>query len=1134
MPGFCVGVARRNFDVPSVKRLSLGFALISLAVLAAWTPRQALAQGGEGRIYGTIIDPTGAVMPGVTILIKNDKTGEERTATTNDTGQYNAPNLKPSFYTVRASAPKFASSEFNNLQLLSGQGLAVDLALVPAGAEEIVTVTAEPPQVDLRSASMSANVNQREVDFLPVNGRQISQLYLQAPGALNTGTGTFGDIRFNGRANQQNEIRYDGVEGTAIIDASPGNLNGEIPSPFKLQTSLENVQEFRVDSNNFPAEYGTGTGGQITVVTKSGGNELNGTAFEYFRDDRLDDPNRFDPKDSNGNVLKSPLRQNQFGASVGGPIAKDRAFFFVSYEGYRLNSGINTIEAVPSDAARARAVPEIAPLIDAFRGPGAFIVPGASTNPDFDIAQLQSNATVKEDSFSLRFDFQPNGSNRFYARYFRDPGNNTQPEGVTGRNVVIKATPQNAVFGLQTLFSSALNDFKVGYNSADTEVNGVVPTVNGIDLSAATINITGSVANTGIAGQGSSSGVATPGGLVRQNSATNGRGAPYQPYSLSFIDNLSWTRGEHYIKVGGELRMIRLKTDRLGGTTYTFSNLNDFLANRAQQIQYLGDLSAPSPFNGGVATEREAEQQYYIGFIQDEWRVNSSLALNLGLRYEYYSPLHEKNNLDVVFNPATGTILPPDTPFYKATKMNFAPRASFIWSPSGSDGKTAIRGGFGIYVGPGQTEDQIQPIESDRVASSLAGGSYPIDPSSLDQAFINNPDNRQFQPRAYLRSPLPQYIVPEKVYQYSVSFERELPGGFAFTGAYVGSQGRNLFLRSVTNQITDVLTNPDPTKSALVIRQFDIVKGNTILKPYAEVDVKTSGGYDSYNAMQLSLARRFQKGITLNGQYTLGRSYGTSAGSNEAQTVGNNAVSLADFDYDLGYNRFDVRHTFNLSALFSLPFGSDKSVHMGGITNAILGNWDVGAILNARSGYPMDVFITRPDVVYVDGAGNVFSSAAADRTAVINTPGGGASRNVRRPDLVPGVDPYIGNGVQWLNPAAFAIPAPGTFGNLKRGDIRGPGFKQFDLMLNKRFVMGERSSVDARIEIFNLFNFDNYANPSGRLGNALGTGTNQLQPGQPYTQAASGSTFGVLTSTVGRTVGLGTNRQLQFAVRFNF
>ena len=372
------------------------------------------------------------------------------------------------------------------------------------------------------------------------------------------------------------------------------------------------------------------------------------------------------------------------------------------------------------------------------------------------------------------------------------------------------------------------------------------------------------------------------------------------------------------------------------------------------------------------------------------------------------------------------------------------------------------------------------------------------------------------------------------MYQYTIGLQRELPYDVVLTAAYVGSQGRDLFLRSITNQIVEVRTNPNPTGNAIVIREFDIVQGDTILRPYAEVDIKTTGGYDSYNALQVSLARRFQTGLTLNAQYTLGRSWGTSAGSNEAQTVGNNAVRVEDFDYDLGYNRFDVRHTFNLSALYSLPVGKGRRWDLGGGANAILGNWDVGGIINARSGLPIDVFVTRPDIAYLNAAGNVYSSPAAGRTAVINTPGGGASRNVRRPNLVDGVNPYSDDGLQWLNPAAFSIPAPGEFGNLRRGDIRGPNFRQVDLVLNKRIDTGSRSNLELRIEFFNLFNTNNYANPSGRLNNALGTGTNQIQPNQPFTQAAAGSTFGLLTSTVGTTVGLGTNRQMQFALRFNF
>ena len=243
--------------------------------------------------------------------------------------------------------------------------------------------------------------------------------------------------------------------------------------------------------------------------------------------------------------------------------------------------------------------------------------------------------------------------------------------------------------------------------------------------------------------------------------------------------------------------------------------------------------------------------------------------------------------------------------------------------------------------------------------------------------------------------------------------------------------------------------------------------------------------------------------------------------------LNNNARALKDFDYDIGYNNFDVRHTFNLSAIYEVPG-----------KGPIFGGWNVGGIMNARSGLPVPVLIQRNDVVYVDGTGNVFNNAAADRTAVVNTPGGGASRNQRRPDLVPGVDPFIKDGgLLFLNPAAFSTPRPGTFGTLTRNQIHGPAFRQVDAVVTKRvgFVTGK--ALEFRAEIFNLFNITNFANPIGTLPNALPGASlaeaNRVQPGQPYTAAAAG-TFGRLTSTVGRTVGLGTPRQVQFAVRFTF
>jgi hypothetical protein len=225
------------------------------------------------------------------VTVRNERTGEERTVTTNAEGRYIVPNLRPSSYTIRVTFGSFAPLEYTAMTLAAAQEFNLDLTLQPAGLTETVTVTGQANNIDLSSARIGVNVSEREVLNLPVNGRQMSQLMLQAPGSQNAGTGTWNDVRFSGQANQQNVIKFDGVEGSAIIDASPGNLNGQIPSPFKLQASLENVQEFRVESNNYPAEFGTGTGGQVSVITKSGSNAFRGSLFEYYRNDALDAPN---------------------------------------------------------------------------------------------------------------------------------------------------------------------------------------------------------------------------------------------------------------------------------------------------------------------------------------------------------------------------------------------------------------------------------------------------------------------------------------------------------------------------------------------------------------------------------------------------------------------------------------------------------------------------------------------------------------------------------------------------------------------------------------------------------------------------------------------------------------------------
>ncbi|MGI8919818.1 MAG: carboxypeptidase regulatory-like domain-containing protein [Pyrinomonadaceae bacterium] len=1166
-----------------LKAASLIFFLI-VAVALAIVP--ASAQTDQGRIVGSVRDPNGALVPGASVVVKNDRTGEERSATTNAEGVYIIPALRASEYTVKVDAPNFATTTVTGVQINVGQEQSLDVTVSPTGVSESIDVVAGASEaaIDAGSARIGATVDQREVVGLPLNGRQLSQLYLQAPGSVNSGSGTFGDIRFSGRAVNQNIVRYDGVEGSAIIDASPGNLNGEIAGPFRLQSSLENVQEFRVDSNNYPAEYGTGTGGQISIVTKSGSNSFHGSAFEYIRNEKLDAANFFD----NIVGIKSPLRLNQFGGSLGGPIIKDKLFFFGSYEGYRLRAGINSVEAVPGEQARICALvacnPAILPFLAAFRSPQVAIISRGTGTNLFDVAQLQGTSSVNEDAFALRLDYRFNPANSFYLRFFRDDGDNIQPEGVTGRRVVTSVSPQNGVIALQTIISpTVLNELKFGYNGAKTRVNGQAPTINGLDLSAITLNISGNTANFNLPGQGTSAGTAVPGGLVRANSATNGRGQPYTPYTLSIIDNVNWTNGAHNFRFGGEARALRLYTDRLGGTTYTFSSLQNFLTNTLQSVQFVGDLSATSPFTG-VAGQRLAKQEYLIAYGQDQWNVRPGLTLNLGLRYEYYTPLREKSNGQVLFDITSGVLRDPAEDAFGSKRSNLGPRLAVTWSPnvSGSGffggGKTVLRGGVGVFFGPGQTEDQIQPIESDRIQTTITSGSllaFPANTSAIIANFVNNPSNRSYQPRAYA----PQYVIPERVYQYSFSYQQELPYSFVSTIAYVGSQGRNLFLRSVANQILPGEATIGPSATSLpagvgivnitnaagqvtavrTVREFSIVSGTTVNQPFAEVDFKTSGGTDSYNALQLQLSRRFGTGLTMNAQYTFAKSIGNTAGSNEARTAANNARATADYEYDQSFNNFDVRHTFNLSAVYDLPIGKGKRFELGGFANAILGNWEVGTILNGRSGLPIEVGIVRPDVVVQcqNAAGCPVSNAAGAIVpqgfvaqlptvssasplpvgfiAVVNTPGGGASRNVRRPNLIPGVNPYLNNDRSLLNPAAFSVPAPGTFGDLPRNALRGPNFRQVDLILNKRIPITETMRLEFRTEIFNIFNRANFALPSSALNLGLPSlGGSGLQPGQPYTQTAAGSTFGLLRQTVERTVGLGTNRQIQFALRLNF
>ena len=1048
------------------------FAVFAVALTTAATAA-VFAQQTESRITGRVLDESRAAMPGVTVTVTSRDTSASRTAVTGGDGAYAITNLSPGTYSVGFELSGF-SSHSRDVLLGVGQLEIVDVTLALASLQETVTVSAESNVIDLSSARIGVNVSPEEVDNLPVNGRNFANLMTLATGATSDGNGGWSSVRFNGKSNQQNYLNYDGVDGTYVWDASPGYLNST-GSQFRLQTSMESVAEFRVNSGLAPAESGLGAGGNITVVSKSGTNAFRGSLFEYKRDDALDSASKYDGK-------KQDLELDQFGGSIGGPVSSGRTFFFGSFEALRQKTGLSFTEAVPSDEARRRILAgepvgsgsgqsaertrAVAPLLAGFPTSD-----NVTSNPLLALATLNTVARQEENSLSLRLDHRLTATQSVYLRYlFSDGDLNTPDRTVTERRVRAKQRPQNVAFNHQTLMGrDIVNEIKIGYNKPTTSATAFSD-LAGYD--AIGVSLSGTVTSSSIDARGTT-GIARSGLLIRATSASSTTGSIFNPYSLSFSDALTWTKGGHTFKFGGEYRHLQSDFQFLGSTEITYNSVNDFIDNRPNAVAVALDSPVFSP-----------QQYYLIGYVQDSWRATERLTMELGLRYDFYSVVKEKNgNAKPFFIEENDFATDPDN-FYDPDKNNFAPRLSAVYR---LDDRTVLRSGFGLFYGPGQFEDRIQPIENAierrRVGAAdipSNGLAYPV-PAS---AYLN-----ALSIRGYTHSRPDEYNM-----QYGASMSRELPGAVNLTIGYTGSRGRDMFLRGVANTL-DFNTLARQQRS------------------YGQIDYKTSGCVDglvingqelsgcgraTYDALQLSASRRFRSGFTGGFQYQYSRNKGTTQGSNEAAT----AQNTFDYETEYGTNPQDIPHTFNGSVVYLLP---GDGLWRGG--------WRIGGILNARSGVPINVTISRADNTTVNGQ------------TVMNIPGGN-SRGTQRPDVVPGVDPYLKDGARWLNPAAFTAPRPGTFGNLGRNALRGPEFVQLDLMFSKDFQFARRQSFQLRVELFNLTNRLNYENPAASLPGSGVTGV-------PFTDAQAG-TFGYMLGPLNRTVGLGTARQTQVSLRYSF
>ena len=631
------------------------------------------------------------------------------------------------------------------------------------------------------------------------------------------------------------------------------------------------------------------------------------------------------------------MELDQFGGSLGGPIASNRTFFFASFEGLRQTTGLSFTEAVPSDEARRRILAgepsgraagqsaartqAVAPLLAGFPESD-----NTTSNPLLALATLNTTATQKENSLSIRVDHRLTDSQSVYLRYLFSDGDleHARSHGDSAARPREAAAAERRLQPSVAARSNIVNEFKVGYNKPTTSATAFGD-VAGYDPVG--VSLSGTVTSSSIDARGTT-GIARSGLLIRATSASSTTGSIFDPYSLSFSDALTWTKGGHTFKFGGEYRQLQSDFQFLGSTEITYNSVTDFIDNRPNAVAVALDSPVFSP-----------QQYYLIGYMQDSWRASDRLTLELGLRYDFYSVVKEKNgNAKPFFIEENDFSSDPDN-FYNPDKNNFAPRLSAVYR---IDDKTVLRTGFGLFYGPGQFEDRIQPIENAierrRVGAAdipAKGLQYPVPPS----VYLN-----ALSIRGYTHNRPDEYNM-----QYGASVSRELPGEVNLTIGYTGSRGKDMFLRGVANTLDfNTRTRQQPT--------------------YGQIDYKTSGCVDglvingqplsgcgraSYDALQLSATRRFRAGFTGGVQYQYSRNKGTTQGSNEAATSQN----TFDYDTEYGTNPQDIPHTFNGSLVYLIP---GEGLWRGG--------WRVGGILNARSGVPINVTISRADNATVNGA----------------------------------------------------------------------------------------------------------------------------------------------------------------------
>jgi carboxypeptidase family protein/TonB-dependent receptor-like protein len=1055
-------------------RLSTLATLGSFLLALATAPSAArAAQATTGTIAGAVTDESKAVLPGVTIVVRNMETGATRQLVTDERGGFRALNLPPGIYSVTAELSGFTTAKRENLGLEIGREVTADLSLKVGAISENVTVEGAATNIDLNSAVAGGVVSTTQIAELPLNGRNFMQLATLQPGVTVSRatardfTGGFGStqVSIGGARPEMTGYLLEGTNIADVSDKAPSSMAGVL-------LGVDAVKEFSVQTHDYAAEFGRAAGGVISAVTKSGTNNLHGTVFEFLRDSKFDEPNFFDPIDpATATQVNPPFTRNQFGGTAGGPIVQNTLFYFGSYEGLRQDLSLTHLARLPNAAAHNGVLPTGAVAINPLVKPYLDLLFPIPDGRDFGDGTAELRHTevdpTREHFFVGKVDWEVTNANSMFVRASSDRSNATAHQDHP--QFVEPTTTDTRYFTYQDqhLFSSkVLNVARAAVNRTN-RTDDFVPTISipqnlyfTTDPHFGAITIT-----TGISGPGTTA--TTP--------------VDYTQTIFQYSDTLTLSSSAHIAKFGGDFQRYHFdgfSYSRYGGE-FRFTSLPNFL--RGTVNRFTGNMP-------GTDTRRSMRQSYLALFAQDEWRPTNDLTVNYGVRYEFFTVPYDTQGRvagllslgDLESGPQGVT--PGSDMFKNPSTLDFAPRLGVAWKPFG-DQKTSIKAGAGVFYQPLTTS--YYRGTTFRIYPYFAGVDIRTVPTfgPAVQQLLAQGTGLAVQKR----SEFIDYDAKQPyTAQYHASVQHEIGRGIVAEVGYIGSRGYNLPFYSDPNAV--------PVRFNAADGHWQVAPGAGLPFPsWGRIRTRTNVARSWYNGMTASLNRRFANGLLFQGSYTYGNSRDTWSGgligSSDFENGAGSATNYFHPENELGPSSFDVRHTLVFNAVYQLPFGRSLT---GGARQLVQG-WQIGVVANYASGIPFTPFIG------FDYARDLSSDP-----------------NPQKPDWAAGFNPgnaIVGAADNWFDANAFVLPPAGEYGNVARNSLRGPDLKMVDLSIFKNASVAKQN-LQLRLEIFNLFNRANFATPnSGALFNPDGT---RIPSATQITHTAT------------------TSRQVQLGVKFIF